>query len=111
VLYVEDLLDAMLLAVGDIDRLHGHAYNIGGGPRSTLSLVELLAQIGDLEGRAPRIAHGPWRVGDQRWYVSDTRAFSAATGWSPRVGVEDGLRRLHSWLREQAGALSGSEAR
>jgi CDP-paratose 2-epimerase len=111
VLYVEDLLDAMLLAVGDIDRLHGHAYNLGGGPRSTLSLVELLAQIGDLEGRAPRIAHGPWRVGDQRWYVSDTRAFSAATGWSPRVGVEDGLRRLHSWLREQAGALSGSEAR
>jgi hypothetical protein len=26
----------------------------------------------------------------------------AATGWVPRVGAAEGVRRLHSWLRESA---------
>jgi CDP-paratose 2-epimerase len=39
-----------------------------------------------------------WRVGDQRYYVSDTRAFESATGWKPRTGVREGVSRLHQWL-------------
>ena len=25
-----------------------------------------------------------------------------ATGWAPRVGVREGVRRLHDWLRENS---------
>jgi CDP-paratose 2-epimerase len=41
-----------------------------------------------------------WRPGDQRYYVSDTRKFQAATGWRPRVDVEEGVLRLREWLLE-----------
>jgi CDP-paratose 2-epimerase len=99
VLFVDDLLDAMLRAVDD-PALAGEAFNIGGGPDSTVSLLELLALIGELEGKAPEVAFGDWRVGDQRWYVSDIRRFSATTGWAPQVGVRDGVERLHAWLKE-----------
>jgi CDP-paratose 2-epimerase len=102
VLYVDDLVDAMLLAVRNIDTVRGQAFNMGGGPDSTVSLRELLSAIESLEGRRPEVAYGDWRVGDQRWYVSDTRSFMAATGWVPRVGAAEGVRRLHSWLRESA---------
>ena len=110
VLFVDDLLDAMLLATDGIDRLGGRAYNMGGGPASTVSLLELLDLIGELEGRKPRVDFGPWRIGDQRWYVSDTRRFAAATGWAPKVAAHDGVRRLHLWLRADSPARERSVA-
>ncbi|HVJ39420.1 MAG TPA: SDR family NAD(P)-dependent oxidoreductase [Stenotrophomonas sp.] len=99
-LYVEDLVEAMLRAQADMAKLSGQSFNMGGGPANTLSLLELLAQIETLTGRAPVVRFGPWRVGDQRYYVSDTRAFQAATGWKARVGAREGVARLHDWLVE-----------
>lgn len=100
VLYVEDLVDAMLLAQQNATRLKGQAFNIGGGPRNTTSLLELIDLIGELEGEEVSVRFDEWRVGDQRYYVSDTRAFQDATGWKPRVGVREGVQRLHRWLQE-----------
>jgi CDP-paratose 2-epimerase len=98
VLYVSDLVDALLRAERDVDRLAGRAFNIGGGVRNTLSLRELLALIAQTHGCDPLVEHGPWRQGDQRYYVSDCAAFSAATGWRPRVAPRDGVRGLGRWL-------------
>ena len=110
VLFVDDLLDAMLLATGNIDEMKGQAFNIGGGPTSTISLLELIDLITELDGRRPEVDVGPWRIGDQRWYVSDTRRFSAATGWKPAIGVAEGIGRLHGWLRRHGAGLSVAEA-
>jgi CDP-paratose 2-epimerase len=107
VLFVEDLLDAMLLATDRVDALSGQAFNMGGGPRSTVSLLELLDMIGRL-GPAPEVRFGDWRVGDQRYYVSDTRRFTEATGWRPRVTPEEGVALLHEWLSSDR--LAGSRA-
>ena len=84
VLFVEDLVDAMLLAQQHIDELAGHAFNIGGGPRNTTSLLELIDVIDRLIGERPAVRVEPWRTADQRYYVSDTRKFAQATGWQPR---------------------------
>jgi CDP-paratose 2-epimerase len=101
-LYIDDLVDALELAHERIDALGGRAFNLGGGPRNTLSLVELIDRIAAATGRRPELRHDGWRTGDQRWYVSDTRAFAAATGWHARVDVSDGLLRLGGWLAELA---------
>jgi CDP-paratose 2-epimerase len=100
ILFVDDLLDAMLLAVGDIDQLAGRAFNMGGGPRNTVSLLELIDMITELEGGRPQLRFGDWRVGDQHYYVSDTRAFETATGWSPKVAPDQGVERLYRWLND-----------
>jgi CDP-paratose 2-epimerase len=98
VLFVDDLVDAMVLAVERIDRISGEAFNIGGGAAQTTSLIELIQLIADLRGEAPLTTFEPWRPADQRYYVSDTRKFRTATGWRPRVSVREGVTRLHSWL-------------
>jgi CDP-paratose 2-epimerase len=110
ILYVDDLLDAMLVATHRAGELAGRAFNMGGGPASTVSLLELIDLIAELEGRVPEVDFGPWRIGDQRWYVSDTRGFSEATGWRPSVGAAEGVKRLHGWLRAQHRQPSMSEA-
>jgi len=99
VLFVEDLVDAMVLAQDNATRLGGRAFNIGGGPGNVMSLLELEI-VGELDGQAPSVRFDDWRVGDQRYYVSDTRAFQSVTGWKPRTSVRDGVAALHRWLFE-----------
>lgn len=110
VLFAEDLVDAFLLAEHDAYRLAGSAFNIGGGPGNCLSLRELLTLIGELRDEPPAVEHGPWRQGDQRYYVSDTSAFRAATGWQPRIAPRDGVRILHDWLVANRGRAARSAA-
>jgi len=98
VLFVEDLVDAFLLARRHVARIAGQAFNVGGGAENTVSLIELLDRIAELQGRRPQVRHEGWRTGDQRWYVSDTRKLAAAVGWAPRTGVADGIARLNAWL-------------
>lgn len=59
--------------------------------------------IGELHGAAPRVCYESWRPGDQRYYVSDTARFAAATGWQPRVIVREGVGNLYNWLLESRG--------
>jgi CDP-paratose 2-epimerase len=99
VLFVEDLVDAMVRASENSRRLAGRAFNIGGGPRNCVSLIELLDLIGELNGERPEVGFGDWRTGDQRYYVSDTRAFAEATGWRPRHDPRSGVERLNDWLQ------------
>ncbi|HEY7954351.1 MAG TPA: SDR family NAD(P)-dependent oxidoreductase [Polyangia bacterium] len=115
-LFIGDLVAALSLAHDRIDELAGRAFNIGGGADHTLSLHELLDRIEHLLGRRPEVTFEGWRTGDQRYYVSDTRAFQTATGWRPRVTLDEGLARLAGWLAKLAGApafdsaLFGAEA-
>lgn len=98
ILFVDDLVDAFLLAQENIDLLSGQAFNIGGGPPNTTSLLELIELISQIQGREPRLFFDRWRPGDQRYYVSDTRKFQDLTGWNPQVKVRQGVERLYQWL-------------
>jgi CDP-paratose 2-epimerase len=111
ILFVDDLVDAFMRAWSRIGLCAGKAFNIGGGPTSTISLRELLAMIESLRGKAPDVAYQTWRPGDQRYYVSDTAAFRDATGWTPRVAPRAGIEALHGWLVEQRAPVAGEARR
>ena len=98
ILFVDDLVDAFLAAAENIERCSGQAFNIGGGAQNTISLLELLKMSQKLDGRMPHVEWSGWRIGDQRYYVSDTRRFERVTGWRPTVAPRDGVRRLREWL-------------
>jgi CDP-paratose 2-epimerase len=94
-LYVEDLIEAMLRAVSRVDHTAGQVYNLGGGPAHTLSVwVELREYLRELLGRVPEARLGPWRPGDQRIYISDIRKAQRDLDWAPKVTVAEGLQRM-----------------
>jgi CDP-paratose 2-epimerase len=99
-LFIDDLVDAFLLAHSNIHTLSGQAFNIGGGLGNTVSLLELLDVIETVHGERPQVRMEPWRCADQRYYVSDTRRFKSATGWSPKVNARLGIEKLYGWLKE-----------
>ena len=98
ILFVDDLVEAFLLALQRMETATGQAFNIGGGPANAVSLLELLDLIGELAGRRPRVILDDWRPGDQKYYVSDTTRFEQATGWRPSTSVRSGLEQLAEWL-------------
>ena len=102
ILFVDDLVDAFLLAQATMPTITGQAFNVGGGPRNTLSLLELLAMIEQLNGQRPDVRFGAWRPGDQRYYVSNIRRIFEATGWKPTANVGRGVERLYAWLHDNA---------
>ena len=99
-LHVDDLVEALLLARAQARALAGQPYNIGGGPEQAVSLLELLDLLQELHGPLPACGFEAARTGDQRYYVSDTRRFQAATGWRPRIGVREGVTSLYRWLSD-----------
>jgi CDP-paratose 2-epimerase len=100
ILFVGDLVEALLLAIQHIRKTTGEAFNMGGGPANTISLLELLELLGKLDGRKPQIRFADWRLGDQKYYVSNTAKFRERTGWAPKVGVQEGVKILYDWLKE-----------
>jgi CDP-paratose 2-epimerase len=103
ILFVGDLVEAMLSARANRTKVVGQAFNIGGGPRNTVSLHDVLELIADLHGELPDVSYDEQRIGDQRYYVSDTSRFQAATRWQPTVSARAGVASLLRWLAaEQA---------
>jgi CDP-paratose 2-epimerase len=98
ILHVADLVRALLLVREQIGPLAGNAFNVGGGPRNTVSLLGLVDLIEELHGAKLRVVFMPERIGDQRWYVSNTSRLRAATGWEPSVSPESGVTALYNWL-------------
>jgi CDP-paratose 2-epimerase len=109
-LFVADLIDAIVRARECIEALSGRAFNIGGGVANTASVLEVLEQIEQLTGRSLRIRFDAWRVGDQRYYVSETARFSTATGWRPRTGMQQGMAALCEWLARSLSAADSARS-
>ena len=71
ILFVDDLVDALLEAREQAEALAGRAFNVGGGAANTISLLELLDLVRELHGELPEVRFAEWRTGDQKHYVSD----------------------------------------
>lgn len=100
VLFVDDLLDAYDAAIAAaIAAAAGQVYNVGGGPANTMSVWAQFGPILErLMGHPIPVSRADWRPGDQRIYVSDVRKAERELGWRPRVGIEEGIRRLYEWV-------------
>lgn len=98
ILFVDDLIDAFVLAHKKIDDIAGEVFNIGGGPKNTVSLLEILEIIKDKAGKEMDISFEDWRTGDQQYYVSNTSKFREMTGWDPKYSVDEGVETLLKWL-------------
>jgi UDP-glucose 4-epimerase len=103
--YVDDVTAAFLLAAERAE-CHGRIFNIGGSPpASLLELAELVAQIAGSGARFVTREFPADRASiDIGSYYADDTAFRAATGWTPSVALEDGIRRSLEWFRPRMAA-------
>lgn len=100
VLYITDLARAYEAALEHLPSIRGEIFNIGGGNKNVLSVLELLHYLETKLDR--KIAHSfaDWRPGDQPCYISDIRRAKKMIAWQPQVTVAKGLDLLFDWIQE-----------
>ncbi len=88
-------LEGEALVGGRKDELQGEVFNVGGGFANTISLLELCTcwKI------TP--AFGEWRPADQKVFYCDVSKAARLLGWRPEVGLDEGLRDLYEWTRDE----------
>jgi UDP-glucose 4-epimerase len=98
--YVDDVTEAFLQAAAT-KACHGQIYNIGGAP--PVSLHDLAEMVVRLAGPPARYTTREFPADratiDIGSYHADDTAFRTATGWTPAVSLEDGIRRSLDWFR------------
>lgn len=97
-LYVSDVVELYLKAVSKIDNIKGEVFNVGGGIKNSLSLLELfsfLEQELDIKMTYTKL---PPRKSDQKVFVADISKVRELVGWEPKVSKEEGIRKMIEWV-------------
>jgi UDP-glucose 4-epimerase len=92
--YVADAVTANTTAA--VRGVPGRVYNIGGGSR--VALRDVFEMIGRIAGTPLRIDRQPPQKGDMRDTYADTSRARADMGFTPSVGLEEGLREMFRWM-------------
>jgi UDP-glucose 4-epimerase len=90
--YIDDVVDANLLAARAGDEAQGRAFNIGGGAEPT-SINRILALAAGVTGATPDPIFEPPRAGDVRRTDADIGLARDLLGFDPQVRIEDGMAR------------------
>jgi CDP-glucose 4,6-dehydratase len=107
-LYVEDAAAAYVALAAALDgpSARGTAFNAGTGEtRSVREVVELVCDAAGVR-LEPDIRGTGSPEGEISRQCVDSSRLHDLTGWSPRVPLEDGLRRTVEWYREHPSALA-----
>ena len=100
--YVDDVVDAMLLALVH-SSCRGKVFNLGAkNPHSLLQFTAILRELCTFDVRCAAFPSDK-KIIDIGDYYGDYSAFHKATGWEPKTDLEEGLRRTIAFYREQRG--------
>lgn len=97
-IYVNDLASGIVSALeyGSLSQ----TYNIGSGiGRSNMDIVEEIYPLMGESGYKMCIEHLPVRVFDVHANVLDSAKLRQHTGWTPKIGFQEGLLMTRDWLR------------
>jgi len=101
--YVANVVDGVLRAC-EAPKAAGEAINVACGTR--ISLNELLRVMNTVVGTDLQPIYKETRAGDVKDSQADITKARTLLGYSPLVGLEDGLRHTLEWCRSQSGAAA-----
>jgi UDP-glucose 4-epimerase len=99
--YIDNTVEANLLAASTPNRLTGQVVNIACGER--ISLNQLLGYLGEEAGKKLEPEYLPPRAGDVRDSLASIDAARALIGYEPKVRVAEGLKRTFAAFKAAYG--------
>jgi CDP-paratose 2-epimerase len=99
-LHIADLLDLIDLQVQQFDKLKGQIFNVGGGEKHSLSLLETTKICQEITGNTVSIKSVTEnRKGDVPIFLTDSRKIIDTTGWYPKRSSVITLTHIYDWIR------------
>ncbi len=99
--YVDDVVEAYLLAATTPGQDPGAVYNVASGRQTSLAQLVEVARHCFCVTAEPSWGSYPARPWDTAVWTGATERIQAALGWAPRHSLEQGLRAMAAWMEEQ----------
>lgn len=105
--FIDDVVQAKLLALGVADDHPNPVYNVGTGIETTLN--DLYARLAAILGVEPKPIYRPDRPGEQMRYCLGASKAKRELGWVPRTSLSEGLRlTVEAAPANRRGSLNGT---
>ena len=97
--HIEDITRLYRLSFKNFKKLKGKAYNIGGGVKNSLSIIELLNFLEKklkIKLNYHKINN---RLYDQKIFISDNKKIYKDLKWKPNIDYKKGLDQMLKWIK------------
>ncbi len=101
ILHASDMKNLYRETLLNIEKISGKAFNIGGGIKNSLSLLELFDLLETILNIRVEYEMAPARESDQRVFVADIDKINSLIKWRPKISPEDGIAETIRWLETQ----------
>ena len=98
VLHADDMVSLYFKAAEKSDAVKGEVFNIGGGIKNSLSLLELFDILEDEVKVKLNYKKLPPRASDQKVFIADISKAKKLIGWQPKVDARTGIKKMLEWV-------------
>jgi nucleoside-diphosphate-sugar epimerase len=95
--YIDDMIDAFMI-MGSHENAVGKAVNFGTGEAITINYIA--DKIKEISGSSSKISHTQDRMAQVPKLLCDYSLAKELFGWSPRIFIDEGLRRNIEWVKK-----------
>ena len=94
VLHSDDVVNLYFKTAEEIDKVKGQAFNIGGGIKNSLSLIELFSLLEKKLDIKMNYIKIDWRISDQKVFVAKFTKINKLIGWNPKFDANHGIMKV-----------------
>lgn len=106
-IHIDDLFDLINIQIKNFNKFNKEIYNVGGGVKNSLSLLELTKYCQEITGNQIKInSVKKERPADIRIYISDCRKIKEITNWEIKKGPQETIAEIVDWLQKNKVQLS-----
>ena len=99
ILHINDLVSLIQKAVSNFSKVKGEIFNIGGGRKNSISLIQLILKLQEIHKKPIKYSLKKTRIGDQNYFVNDLSKIKKKLKWFPIVTVDKGLINFSNWIQ------------
>ena len=98
-LFIDDLV-RLFFKLSKSKKNTNKIYNIGGGIKNTVSLLELINILNKKMSKKNKYKKYKSRPGDQKIYISDIKKIKKEHNWYPKISLSKGLDKIIGWINK-----------
>jgi len=99
ILHVNDLFKLLMIQISDLNLYNGNIYNVGGGLKNSISLLEMTSLCENITGNKITVEKKfETNLSDIPLYISDNSKINSISGWMPSITIPEIIEDVYSWL-------------
>ena len=98
-MFIDDFVKLVEIYLKNSKSFVGKKFNVGGGYKNSLSILELINFLEKNLGKKFKLNHQDERLSDQRYYVSNISSLDSEYNWKPTVDLDKGLLEFIDFVK------------